>query len=193
MKLSSNIKILVASAFALTGGSNAATIQFDYDIEDFGDVASNIVTETFSLPEVGSINSVSVELSHSYHGDIVFGMVGPDGDVYNFLAQNGGGGSDFGDGTEFLTGLETYTFVESGSGALATDADPIPGGTYDALAWGDGSVAGDWTMTLDDSFNADDGAIGSIVIDYTPAAIPEPSTSLLGGLAALALLRRRRK
>ena len=187
----SGILPVSASVLALAGGSNAAIIQFDYDIEDFGDAAGNIVTEVFSLPDVASINSVSIELSHSYAGDILFSLAGPDGDVYSFF-NGAGGGVDFGDGTEFLTGLETYTFVDIGGADGGVEfVNPVPGGTYDALAWGDGSAAGDWTLILDDQFNADDGAIGSVVIDYT--AIPEPSTSLLGGLAALALLRRRRK
>lgn len=192
MKTSSNIKILVASAVALAGGSNAATVQFDYDIEDFGDDPTTVLTEVFSLPGVASINSVSIELSHSYTGDMLFTLVGPDGDLYNLL-NGSGGAAAFGDGTEFLTGLETYTFVDVGGadGVIPFDTSPVPGGTYDAYAWGDGSEAGDWTMVLDDRFGGDDGAVGSIVIDYT--AIPEPSTSLLGGLAALALLRRRRK
>ena len=189
MKISSNIKILVASAFALTGGSNAATIQFDYNIEDFGDAPTVVLTEVFSLDSVASINSVSIGLSHSYTGDMLFTLTAPDGDVYSLLT-GAGNGADFGDGTEFLTGLETYTFVEAGDG-MTFDVNPVPGGTFAAPAWGDGSEAGDWTMVLEDQFGGDDGAIGSIVIDYT--AIPEPSTSLLGGLAALAFLRRRRK
>ena len=189
MKISSNIKILVASAFALTGGSNAATIQFDYNIEDFGDAPTVVLTEVFSLDSVASINSVSIGLSHSYTGDMLFTLTAPDGDVYSLLT-GAGNGADFGDGTEFLTGLETYTFVEAGDG-MTFDVNPVPGGTFAAPAWGDGSEAGDWTMVLEDRFGGDDGAVGSIVIDYT--AIPEPSTSLLGGLAALAFLRRRRK
>ena len=188
MKIPSNVKIFVASAIALTGGSNAAIIQFDYNIEDFGDTPTTVVSEVFSLDGVASINSVSLDLSHSYAGDMLFSLTGPDGDVYDFLT-GAGGGADFGDGSEFLTGLETYTFVEVGAPIDLTS--PIAPGTFGAPAWGDGSPAGDWTLTLRDRYNGDDGAVGSIVIDYT--AIPEPSTSLLGGLAALALLRRRRK
>ena len=188
MKIPSNLKIFVASAIALTGGSNAAIIQFDYNIEDFGDVGTptTVVSEVFSLDGVASINSVSIDLSHSYAGDILFTLTAPDGDLYNLLT-GAGGPADFGDGTEFLTGLETYTFVEVGDPIVF----PVAPGTFGAPAWGDGSPAGDWTLTLTDRFDGDDGAVGAIVIDYT--AIPEPSTSLLGGLAALALLRRRRR
>ena len=181
MKISPKSRTLLiasASALALAGSSNADTIQFDYNIEDFGDAAANVVTEVFSLPEVASINSVSIELSHSYAGDILFSLAGPDGDVYSFF--NGSGAAvDFGNGTEFLSGLETYTFVDVGgaAGFPSFDVNPVPGGTYLALAWGDGSAAGDWTLTLDDRFNADDGAIGSIVIDYTLSSdvVPVPA------------------
>ncbi len=97
-------------------------------------------------------------------------------------------GPDY-DGTSFGTTATTsqtkdvntgFFGAYSGTGTYVIDVNGSQG--FNTSAIGGAAVAIDPAT-----------AFGSVVITYTYTAIPEPSSMLLGGIGALALLRRRRR
>jgi hypothetical protein len=175
---------IFASAGSGVRGDIYTTVQ---NLENWGGTSGNVVTHLFGLPAVASINSVSIDLAHSFAADIDFSLLAPNGALFNLTSDNGGSG-DLGDGGSLLAGVVTYSFVSpAGNGIWTglTGTAAYPSGTYDAEAWQTGPwSAGTWTLILTDDAGGDDGAVGSISVNYT--AVPEPSLGLVIGLIGLA-------
>lgn len=192
------IALAATMLFAVTS-AKADTITFDFDLTDWGLTSGPVFDFDFDLP-VGasaSINSVEIQLSHSFAADIDFTMTAPGGFFFDLTSDNGGA-SDLGDGGSDLTGLSAYTFVDptNGFGTWTGAGDPVPAGSYDAETWSTSEFAtSGWNILLVDDANADDGAVGSVTIDYNLTAIPEPASAGLLGLLGLGFvgLRRRRR
>lgn len=192
----------------ITSSANAQTYSTTFNLADFGDASGNVVDHVidFGTP-VTSIQSISVDLSHSWVADLEIGLYSPtdnqttstalgdvDANASYILHTDEGGGDDIGLGGETLADVLTYTFVAPGTTGttLGTAAgNPIPAGTYDAETWGSGGVGAGWRFVLTDDFGGDDGAIGNVTINFT--SVPEPaSATFLLGLTALIGVRRRR-
>ena len=182
----------------MTTSANADTFVIDANVDS---VDNQIVFETqFDLGDVESIKSISVDLAHTWGGDIVATLTNDaNGTTYELLNgdtdQTGSQNFDLGvvGGDASLANVATYNFVESGGLTVFDDSSGVaPGGTYDANIWGGGG-SGLWTLTFDDTAGGDPTSIGQIVIDFNTTAIPEPtSAAILLGMAGLAVARRRR-
>lgn len=200
---------LLLSVVLLQGTVNADSYVFNANMENWGTSSGNVFVHTFALPDVATIDSVSIELSHSWASDIEFGLYSPTDDQstaadlddvpakasYN-LTSDLGGSNDFGNGGSLLSDVATYVFWDpvNGFGDVSTGGNPIAPGNYDAISWGPGGdAAGMWALVLTDDAGGDDGAVGTVIVNYTPSAIPEPTGALLlVGLGGLTLFRRRR-
>ena len=142
---------------------------------------------TFDFPDnpsgvVESIKSISIDISHTWAGDLDFTITTPGGGVFN-LADNEGGSAD-------LDGV--YTFVQSGGSDSAWPS--AGGGPYNANSWVDGPFEKNgWSYLIDDPVGGDGGTVRSITIEFNKSAIPEPGSALaLLGLGVVAAIRRRR-
>lgn len=185
------MKSLIAASFVATAGlASAQSATFDFDIENFGDPAATVIDFDFALGNILSIDSVVIEIAHSWASDIDFSLTSPGGLVFDISSDNGTA-TDLGDGGSLLAGVGTYTFVPAaGNGFWGPSFGVAPSGTYDAETWQSGPFgAGTWNILLIDDANGDDGAVGSITINYT---IPAPASAALLGLGGLAAARRRR-
>jgi PEP-CTERM motif len=149
----------------------------------------------FALPSLTSINSISIDMSHTWGNDLDVTLVGPSG-TYDLLtaatAIGGSGNFDLGLAAGSGAPGNVARYVFTGAGATNWVAPFSPAGNYNAEAWVAGaSAAGVWTLNVGDVIGGDGGSIGNLVIDYTPDAIPEPGSALaLLGLAGLGLIRR---
>ncbi len=183
----------VVAATGLASVASAAVVEFAFDINNFGNTSGNVINFSFDFEaiaggQIANINSISIELSHSWAGDIDFYIIDPGTNFFD-LVYNQGGSSDLGDGGSDGTGLGLYTFVESAGGI--TWGDSTAPGTYEAGAWGtDPFASGNWTILLNDLADFDDGAVGSVFIDYD--VVPAPSAMALLGLGGIVAGRRRR-
>ena len=190
-KIASIVGLAVA-ATAMTASADVA--EFVFDINDFGLSVSNViggsgVDGSFDLGAIDSIDSISIELSHSWSGDIDFFI--SDGTSILFdLTFAQGGSSDLGDGGSDGTGLGLYTFVASGSANGLLGVSTTAPGDYDANGWTAGPFASSaWFINLSDLASGDDGAVGSVFINYT---VPAPGAMALLGLGGIVAGRRRR-
>jgi hypothetical protein len=199
-----------AAAFVLAGAAHADTYSVNANLENWGATGGgdgNAVTptlvfdHTFALGQVASIDSVTVTLAHSFLSDVRMTLMAPNGDLFVIAVGDGPVGSPFqaggdssllGDGGSLLAGVASYTFVPSGGGIWNGAGNPVAGGDHNAVTWQTGPwVAGNWTFQLLDVWDTlDDGALGSVSIEYT--LVPAPGALALIGLAGLASRRRRR-
>ena len=188
--------LAMAAAVLMTTSANADTFVIDANVDS---VDNQITFETqFDLGDVESIKSISVDLAHTWGGDIVATLTNDaNGTTYELLNGNldAGGSQNFDlgvvGGDASLANVAKYNFVESGGLTEYDDSSGVaPGGTYNANIWGGGG-SGLWTLTFDDTAGGDPTSIGQIVIDFN--TIPEPtSAAILLGMAGLAVARRRR-
>ena len=188
---------LVAMLMATSANADTFTLPLNVDSID----NTTVVNESFSLGEVDSVKSISLDLAHTWGGDLQITLTAPDGSTYVPVFaptdQTGSGNFDLGvvAGDSSLANVATYTFVESGGLTVFDDTSGVaPSGIYDAFAWGPGNhAAGVWNLLIDDTVGGDPTSVGNFVIDFNTSAIPEPTTfAVLVGLTGLAVSRRRR-
>lgn len=127
------------------------------------------IEETFSLPQLVELASVSVEIAHTWMGDLQINITDPNENGY--LLLNGVGGSDNLGNVSNLTSLQPlpYTFSNDPSIPPLTGVNfdhNILSGEYQALTWPIGGYsAGNWTIVIVDAFQEEDsGCVGEITI-----------------------------
>ena len=208
-------KFLTVGVVALAMSTNANADEITIPINVVGFEIDAPVSQAIDFgDDVLSIESISIELSHSFAEDVDIGLYAPTDvqtnigeieDIGNnasyLLTEFTGFARTLGDGDgDDLVGLATYTWLnpdDPNATGLDFESVPedqaIPGGTYDAFEWGGGGTATGWVLSLVDGGSGDTGAIGTATINFTPVAVPEPtSLAVLLGLSGLAVCRRRR-
>lgn len=149
----------------------------------------------FMLPGVVSVDSIEIELAHTWGSDLRIVITGPDGATYTPMfatpATSGSGNYDLGlaPGSGALSNVGLYTFTQAGPTQWVTPYSAP--GTYNASVWSGGSYsAGMWSVEIFDPVGGDNGAVGRFTMTYT---IPAPGAGLMAlGFAGVAGLRRRR-
>ena len=202
------------SQASLSAQASALLFGHDYEVRDFGIFPEDAISATrpasaaqtgaFQLGQVARIDSVSIELSHSWRANLIFSLTAPDGNVFEFMRRSdylsgdgvrpdgilgAGGGGSFQD-------LATFTFTESTGPLFSAVANLItPAGSYQAPTWQSaptgGWAPGVWTLLLGDRVAGDTGAVRRIEVR---GVVPEPSAyALLAGLCAFAGVALRRR
>jgi len=184
------VALLAAAGLATTAMADER--EFVIDIEDFGGSSEVVADINFDLPAIQSIDSIAIDLAHSWASDIELILTTPGG--MQFIATDDNGtGVLLGDGGSSLDGTGRYTFLPADGRGNWSDfgfGEPAPEGEYDADQWLDGPFdGGTWNLFLNDDAGGDDGAVGSIVVGFT---VPAPASLALLGLGGLAATRRRR-
>lgn len=191
---------------------------FGADDSDNNGASEQLVASVdFVLPAIDSLDAVLGSFTHDYGSEIAIQLIAPNANSYWIVAgsgPNGGSGFDAGfDSTQLgitedsflLDDLAEYVIVEDGTATEIWLNSPdlqLAAGTYAQRAtaasenWASGSfAAGTWTLNLYDAWDdANEGSVGYVGLAFTPAAVPEPSSALVCGLAVagMALVRRRR-
>lgn len=192
--LKSGTAAAVLALGVYAGPAHAASVTIDinadWDTSTTGLISSSVID--WGAPGIVSINSITVELSHSSAGDLEMNLAGPAG-ISLILSIPMIVGNDVGvAGTGTLGDVAAYTFVPSG-GAVWPDDAALGGGTYNAFSWAAGPFAdpNGWVFNVFDQFGGNGGAVGSVTIDFTPVPLPAALWFMMGGLAALTGLRRK--
>lgn len=198
MKLKKILTIsLVAISLSLAAGSSQADIIFseDFDLAGWGLSSETVIDTTFLADDIVEIDSVVIELSHSFAADVDFSLYAPDGTLFDLTSDNGGS-SNLGDGGSDLENLGIFTFTENsvnGEWPRLSNSRSQSSGTYQADRWGSGPFSsGAWRILLVDDAGGDDGAVGNITINGTFLQVSEPSMFLLIGLGLFGLVAAKR-
>lgn len=131
---------------------------------------SGTTQSTLTVPDVGTIGdvTVSVDLQHTYIGDLLVSITSPGGTVVRLM--DGGG---VGNGNDISSGAPPYVFSDAHS-APVTGSDSS-GGNFkpiDSLSSFDGeNPNGTWTLSIQDRLNGDHGQLNSWSITITQGSI----------------------
>ena len=197
MKTLCHLSILLLAVF-LSNHSHADIYFFDVDVDS--QEVGTYVDVNFNLKKIASIDSVTIELSHTWGGDLDIVLTAPDNSQYSLMldetAGPNAGNFDLGQTANngSLANVAPYTFVPSSAlnwvGPLSTT------GTYNSNSWASGPhEAGSWNFTIVDDALGDVGSVGQVAVEYTAfIVVPEPT---IGGLllfgCGLFLARRRKR
>ena len=181
--LTTSLAVLAMVAMSCAS-ANADTATIDISSSWGASPGTGSASGSFGTLNIASINSISVDVSHTWQGDLDFTLTGPDGSA--FVIESVGGSADLGVTGSGAPGDEaTYTFTD-GAASWAGLGGGASGG---ALAGRSGN--GEWSVTIDDPVGGDGGSVTFVTIDFN--AIPEPATTgLVAGLFGLVALRRRK-
>lgn len=197
-------KLIAATAgLACASVALATPVDADWIFQGQGftipDSNSDGISSTITVDVHAPIGEVWVDLdiTHTWVGDLVVTLTGPNGQVVDLINRPGVPASTFGNSSD-LGGI--YTFRD-GSAPIPESGTPtvVPMGTYGpapesansfASAYNGSDKFGDWTLTISDNAGGDTGVLNGWTLYINK--IPTPGTIALAGLAGLVGIRRRR-
>jgi subtilisin-like proprotein convertase family protein len=160
----SSSTLLSGDADASNDTASSTVVNFDCTTETngthygIGPGAGTITESTINITDnkiVEDIN-VTVNLNHTYDGDLQLKLVGPDNTEVLLSNENGGPGSNY---TETVFDDDASVNISSGSAPFTGSF--IPDG--DLNDFNGLSSVGDWKLVITDNFNGDGGAL----LDWT--------------------------
>jgi subtilisin-like proprotein convertase family protein len=120
-------------------------------------------TSTILIPAAARITDVNVtlDITHTFDGDLTLSLSNPDGIITPLSIRNGGGGDNY----------TNTTFDDMTPGIVISDGTPPFTGTWfpqgNLTQFEGGSTKGTWTLIVQDSAGADVGTINSWSLQFT--------------------------
>lgn len=126
------------------------------------------------IPDPGAVADINVRvrLNHTFDGDLVLSLIGPDGTEVVLSNRRGGGGDNFGSGANSCAGAPTV-FDDEAAAAIASGTAPFVGSFRpdSPLSGFDGkSTAGLWKLKVSDQAGADVGTIFCVQLEISRRA-----------------------
>ena len=145
--------------FDLSGSDSPGTV-----ISSSGANTITATMESFSTGVIADVD-VTVDISHTYAGDLVISLISPTGTSIELSSENGGSSNNY----------SVTTFDDDASTAITSGSAPFNGAysPEDPLATLNGeSPLGVWTLSVADLYNQDGGTLNSwsIEIGLDPGA-----------------------
>ncbi len=208
----------VSHAALLTGiYSTGPGLGLDIPDNDAAGISSTIEVvpgENFmdTVPDMGALLlgvEVGVSLDHTYVGDLVITLQGPNGDVITLMDRPGAPDQgEFGDSSNLSSNLPLLfgDRAEVGAenvGAGCGDNSVIgvdcrrafaPEQSLEVFVLANINLLGDWTLTVSDNAGQDVGTLNGwyIELDFAPVPIPAGVWLLMSGLFGLGFARKKR-
>jgi subtilisin-like proprotein convertase family protein len=125
------------------------------------------IAETGIVGDDYTIQSVSLDITHTFDGDLDIELISPSGTVLMLSDQNGGGGDNY-----------TGTVFQDGGASIVAGTPPFTGvfepqgGTF-AATYGGEDIAGGWVLRVTDNFGGDVGTLDNFCINFAPIVSTE--------------------
>ena len=157
----------------LTFGVQAAPRPVSYsttprlNLPDLATTTSSMVVASTST--ISDLN-VTLSLKHTYDGDLLLRLIGPDGTSAVLVNRRGGSGDNF----------TTTTFDDEAATSIVNGRAPFRGSfrPEQSLSAFDGkSAAGTWRLEIQDLARSDIGSLTSWTLTVTPAVASSTATS----------------
>ncbi|MEZ4778868.1 MAG: proprotein convertase P-domain-containing protein [Flavobacteriaceae bacterium] len=120
------------------------------------------VAESGILGTDYAIDTVTLDITHTFDGDLDIELISPTGTVLMLSDQNGGGGDNY-TGTVFQDGGADITAAS----APFTGTFEPEGGTFAATFAGE-EINGGWVLRVTDNFGGDQGTLDTYCINFIP-------------------------
>ncbi|MEZ4777771.1 MAG: proprotein convertase P-domain-containing protein [Flavobacteriaceae bacterium] len=120
------------------------------------------VAESGILGTDYAIDTVTLDITHTFDGDLDIELISPTGTVLMLSDQNGGGGDNY-TGTIFQDGGADITAAS----APFTGTFEPEGGTFAATFAGE-EINGGWVLRVTDNFGGDQGTLDTYCINFIP-------------------------
>ncbi|HEV8254485.1 MAG TPA: proprotein convertase P-domain-containing protein, partial [Vicinamibacteria bacterium] len=149
------------SVAASHGTGNIAT-----PIPDVSTVDIPVVVPDSGADAVGDVN-VRLRLNHTFDADVTISLIHPDGTTVRLSTGRGGGGDNFGTGSNDCSGTPTV-FDDAASTAISGGAAPFAGSfrPESPLAALNGKpTAGTWKLRVSDTASLDVGTVGCVQLE----------------------------
>lgn len=184
-----------ASLISITSGPG---LNISFVDNGFDGTLASMQSDTIQVATQGVVQSITLDISleHTWVGDLVFRLTGPESTTITLLSRPGLFGFDDGTGCCGNAGNATFanlinfddlagTSAESwnGSGGSFSPNDPLS-------AFIGGSMLGNWTLYIGDSESADVGRLNSWTLNIEYQAVPTPNTLSLLIIASLLFVAR---
>ncbi|GEQ86650.1 hypothetical protein ULMS_21580 [Patiriisocius marinistellae] len=131
-------------------------------------VAPNLVpvtiTETGIIGTDYDLQTVTVDIEHTFSGDLDLSLVAPDGTTLDLALSLGGGTDDAYNGTQFQDGGADISAATAPFGVGPYEAT---GGAF-SVAFAGVSIAGDWQLQVCDGAGGDTGQVLQFSIEFCP-------------------------
>lgn len=190
------------------GANNLGTVSYTFTLGSLNPIAQTITASSGNIsvaipdlntvdvplfiPDAGAVSDVNVRLrlNHTFTGDLVVSLIGPDGTTSVLSNRRGSGGDNFGSGANSCSGAPT-TFDDSAATAISAGTAPFNGSfrpDSPLSAFNGKPTAGIWKLRVSDQAAADVGTIFCVQLEIsrrvyaccggsgTPALIANGST-----------------
>ncbi|MCM3871575.1 MAG: S8 family serine peptidase, partial [Pyrinomonadaceae bacterium] len=133
------------------------------------DVSS--VEVPINITDTGSVTDVNakVRLNHTFDGDLVIELIGPDGTSVTLSQNRGGSGANYGSGANDCSGTHTV-FDDAAATAISAGTSPFAGSfrpESPLSAFNGKSLNGLWKLRISDTAALDVGTIGCVQLEIT--------------------------
>ena len=159
--------------FTFVTGALGATTTATYSSGNIAvpipDVSS--VDVPINITDTGSITDVNarVRLNHTFDGDLVIELIGPDGTSVTLSQNRGGSGANYGTGANDCSGTHTV-FDDAAATAIGAGVAPFAGSfrpDSPLSAFNGKSLNGIWKLRVTDTAALDVGTIGCVQLEIT--------------------------
>ncbi|WP_339612112.1 proprotein convertase P-domain-containing protein, partial [uncultured Planktosalinus sp.] len=118
------------------------------------------ISESGVLGEDFNLSNISIDITHTWTGDLTLELTSPNGSTLLLSDANGGSGDNY-TNTVFADGGDDITAATAPfTGTFAPE-----GGTFADTFAGE-EISGDWTLTVTDGVGGDDGVLNDFCISF---------------------------
>ncbi|MBL4594209.1 MAG: proprotein convertase P-domain-containing protein, partial [Flavobacteriales bacterium] len=184
--------VLALTTFSISVFSQTFSTGTNLTIPDSGpEVCSSIAVAGVGIIDgTYGLQTVTIKINHTYDGDLDIWLEAPDGTRVELSTDNGGGGNNYGSGSNNNAGPYTVFDMAGAAGLVTGGAAPfqntyIPEGDLGNVNNGQ-NANGNWQLCITDDAGGDTGFLNAWQLNFTatPAPPPAPCTidQAIGGL-----------